>query len=68
MTAWWRSTSTPACKPASKNSRNITFQYVQGTASAATIGIQKSPLGPAVQWSFNAASTFTNLQLTFIPS
>jgi hypothetical protein len=51
-----------------KNSRNITFQYVQGNASGATIGIQKAPIGPAVQWSFNTASTFTNLELTFIPS
>lgn len=51
-----------------KNSRNITFQYVQGAAQSATIGIQKSPIGPAVQWSFDTSSTFTNLELTFIPS
>lgn len=51
-----------------QHTRNIVFQYVQGNASGATIGIQKAPIGPTVQWSFNAASTFTNLQLTFIPS
>jgi hypothetical protein len=51
-----------------KNSRNITFQYVQGAAQSATIGIQKSPFGPAVKWSFDTSSTFTNLELTFIPS
>jgi hypothetical protein len=51
-----------------QHTRNIVFQYVQGNASGATIGIQKAPIGPAIQWSFNIASTFTNLELTFIPS
>ena len=51
-----------------QHTRNIVYQYVQGNASGATIGIQKAPIGPAVQWSFNTASTFTNLELTFIPS
>jgi hypothetical protein len=51
-----------------KNSRNIVYQYVQGAAQSATIGIQKSPTGPAVQWSFDTSSTYTNLELTFVPS
>jgi hypothetical protein len=51
-----------------QRTRNIIYQYVQGDASGATIGIQKAPIGPAVEWSFNTPSTFTNLELTFIPS
>jgi hypothetical protein len=48
-----------------QHSKMITLQYLQGTAESATIGIQKSPSGPAAEWSYNSAVIFTDEQLNF---
>jgi hypothetical protein len=48
-----------------QNSPEITFQYLQGDASSATIGIQKTAHGPAVEWSYDSSSVSAGLELDF---
>jgi hypothetical protein len=54
-----------------EHSRNITFQYLETgnqNGASATIGIQKSPSGPASQWSYNRSNAVvTDEELTFVP-
>jgi len=52
-----------------KTSRTIEFNYIQGTAESATIGIQKAAGGPATQYSYDVSgATFDGLTLKFVPA
>lgn len=50
-----------------KNSRTITYQYLDGTAAGATIGLQKNPSGPASELSCNSAVISSNERVDFVP-
>jgi hypothetical protein len=49
-----------------QHSKTITFQYLQGTAESATIGVQKAPIGPEAEWSYNSPVIFTDEELNFV--
>lgn len=49
-----------------EGSPRIRTIYDLGTATSATIGIQRASLGPATMWSHNTGSVSSGTQLTFI--
>lgn len=52
-----------------ENSRTISFQYMQNTASSATIGVQRGPFSTSTQWTCNSGGSVvaTGMRLDFIP-